>query len=133
MIFNCVNMIRINKFNVYFQMKIQMKRVMILMRMKKVKRKVRRNQMMKMKVRKKRILRIQIFFRKIMFFLNKVYLRKYLKQRRVKVKRKRRKVFLVRRVFRRKVRRKNFYLSLRLVKRLVLKNLFEYCRYLLKL
>lgn len=133
MIFNCVNMIRINKFNVYFQMKIQMKRVMILMRMKKVKRKVRRNQMMKMKVRKKRILRIQIFFRKIMFFLNKVYLRKYLKQRRVKVKRKRRKVFLVRRVFWRKVRRKNFYLSLRLVKRLVLKNLFEYCRYLLKL
>lgn len=57
-------------------MKIQMKRVMILMRMKKVKRKVRRNQMMKMKVRMKRSLRIQTFLRKTMLLLNKVHPRK---------------------------------------------------------
>lgn len=57
-------------------MKIQMKRVMILMRMKKVKRKVRRNQM-KMKVRKKRTLRIQTFLRKTMLLLNKVHPRKH--------------------------------------------------------
>lgn len=56
-------------------MKIQMKRVMILMRMKKVKRKVRRNQMMK--VRKKRTLRIQTFLRKTMLLLNKVHPRKH--------------------------------------------------------
>lgn len=58
-------------------MKIQMKRVMILMRMKKVKRKVRRNQMMKMKVRMKRSLRIQTFLRKTMLLLNKVHTRKH--------------------------------------------------------
>lgn len=58
-------------------MKIQMKRVMILMRMKKVKRKVRRNQMMKMKVRKKRTLKIQTFLRKTMLLLNKVHPRKH--------------------------------------------------------
>lgn len=58
-------------------MKIQVKRVMILMRMKKVKRKVRRNQMMKMKVRMKRSLRIQTFLRKTMLLLNKVHPRKH--------------------------------------------------------
>lgn len=110
-----------------------MKRVMILMRMKKVKRKVRRNQMMKMKVRKKRTLRIQTFLRKTMLLLSKVHPRKHPKWRRVKVKRKGRKVPLKRRAPRRKVRRKNLHPSPRPAKRSVLKNLFEYCRYSLKL
>lgn len=57
-------------------MKIQMQRVMILMRMMKmktVKRKVKRNQMMTRKVRKKKSQRIQTFPRKIVLLLNIVH------------------------------------------------------------